>query len=53
MVHTSDRSSGEWTQKVDIYLKFIGKFDVPIPKPTPEELAEQEKLQKTREKQRE
>ncbi|MCX4325427.1 MAG: hypothetical protein OSJ59_21115, partial [Lachnospiraceae bacterium] len=35
------------------YLKFIGKFDVPIPEPTPEELAEQEELRKKREKQRE
>ena len=48
-----DKSSGEREQEVDIYLKFIGKFDVPLPEPTPEELAEQEKLRKRREKQRE
>ena len=53
VVHAPDRSSGERTQEVDIYLKFIGKFDVPLPEPTPEELAEQEKLRKKREKQRE
>jgi len=53
VVHAPDRSSGERMQEVDIYLKFIGKFDVPIPEPTPEELAEQEKLRKIREKQRE
>ena len=53
VVHKPDRSSGERTQEVDIYLKFIGKFDVPIPEPTPEELAEQEKQRKLREKQRE
>ena len=53
VVHAPDRSSGERTQEVDIYLKFIGKFDVPIPEPTPEELAEQERRQQLREKQRE
>ena len=53
VVHAPDRSSGERMQEVDIYLKFIGKFDVPIPEPTPEELAEQERLRKKREKQRE
>ena len=53
LVHAPDRSSGERTQEVDIYLKFIGKFDVPLPEPTPEELEEQEKLRQKREKQRE
>ena len=53
MVHAPDRSSGERTQEVDIYLKFIGKFDVPLPEPTPEELEELEQLRKKREKQRE
>ena len=53
VVHAPDRSSGERMQEVDIYLKFIGKFDVPLPEPTPEELAEQEKLRQKREKQRE
>lgn len=53
MVHAPDYSTGERTQEVDIYLKFIGKIDVPLPEPTPEELAEQEALRKKREKQRE
>ena len=53
LVHAPDKSSGEREQEVDIYLKFIGKFDVPLPEPTPEELAEQEKQRKKREKQRE
>ena len=48
-----DRSSGERTQEVDIYLKFIGKFDVPLPEPTPEELAEMEKVRQRRAKGRE
>ena len=50
VVHEADKSSGERTQEVDIYLKFIGKFDVPIPEPTPEELEEQELLRKKRAK---
>lgn len=50
VVHEADRSSGERVQEVDIYLKFIGKFDVPLPEPTPEELAEQEQLRKKRAK---
>ena len=39
LVHAPDRSTGDRTQEVDIYLKFIGKFDVPLPEPTAEELA--------------
>ena len=53
IVHAPDKSSGERVQEVDIYLKFIGKFDVPLPEPTLEELAEQEALRKKREKRRE
>jgi type IV secretory pathway VirB10-like protein len=47
-VHEADKSSGERVQQVDIYLNFIGRFDVPeeeIP-PTPEELEAQEKRRK-------
>lgn len=51
-VHAPDKSSGERVQEVDIYLKFIGKFELPPQKLTPEELAEQEKIQRRREKQR-
>ena len=46
LVHAPDRSTGDRTQEVDIYLKFIGKFDVPLPEPTAEELAEMEKQRK-------
>lgn len=53
MVHESDRSSGEREQQVDIYLNFIGRFDVPMPEPTPEELAEEEARRQKREKRRE
>ena len=53
LVHAPERSTGDRTQEVDIYLKFIGKFDVPMPEPTPEELAEQERLRKRRANSRE
>ena len=52
-VHAPDKSTGERVQEIDIYLNFIGKFDVPIPEPTPEELAEAEKNRLKRQKQRE
>ena len=35
-------------QEIEIYLKFIGKFDVPMPEPTPEELAAEEKRRQKR-----
>ena len=34
--------AGERVQEIEIYLKFIGKFDVPMPEPTPEELEAEE-----------
>ncbi len=50
VVHESDKSSGRRVQQVDIYLNFIGKFDMPMEprEPSPEEIAEMEKLQKRR-----
>ena len=39
LVHKADKSSGERTQKVDIYLNFIAKFDVPV---TEEQLSQEE-----------
>ncbi len=48
LVHAPDRSIEDRTQEVDIYLKFIGKFDVPLPEPTAEELATMEKKRKQR-----
>lgn len=53
VVYEPDKSSGERIQQVDIYLNFIGKFDVPEPEPTPEELAEIEKQRQRRAKFRE
>ena len=42
-VHEADKSTGERTQEIDIYLKYVGKLDVPMPELTPEELAEEER----------
>ena len=53
LVYEADKSSGERMQKVELYLNFIGKFDVPIPEPTPEEIAEEEQKQIKRERHRE
>jgi len=39
LVHEADRSSGERVQEVEIYFKFIGRFEVPKPEPTSEEIA--------------
>lgn len=49
LVHAPDKSSGERVQEVEIYFKFIGKFDIPQPEPTPEELEKMAKLKKRRE----
>ena len=43
LVHAPDRSTGERVQEICIYLNFIGKFEVPMPEPTEEELAAEEK----------
>ena len=48
VVHAPEKIDGERTQEVEIYLKFIGKFDVPMPEPTPEELAEEARKKKER-----
>ena len=53
VVYEADKSSGEREQQVDIYLNFIGKFDVPAPEPTPEEIAEEEKRREKRAQHRE
>ena len=43
LVHVAVKDEyGDRCQEVEIYLNFIGKFDVPMPEPTPEELAAEE-----------
>ena len=48
LVHAPEKIDGERTQEVEIFLKFIGKFDVPMPELTPEELAEEERKKRRR-----
>ena len=53
IVHAPDKSSGERVQEVEIFLNFIGNFELPIPEPTPEELEELKKIQLKRKRNRE
>ena len=53
IVHEAERVNGERVQEVEIYLKFIGKIEIPVEEPTPEELAEREALRKRRAKRNE
>ena len=53
IVHEGDWTTGERTQQVDIYLNFIGKFDVAKPGPTPDEIAAEEAKRLKRERHRE
>lgn len=48
IVHAPDKSTGERIQEVEIYLNFIGKFDMPVKELTEKEMAEQEELRKKR-----
>ena len=48
LVHAPEKVDGERTMEIEIYLKFIGKFDIPMPEPTPEELEAAEKARKKR-----
>lgn len=48
LIHAPEKIDGERTMEIEIYLKFIGKFDIPMPEPTPEELATEEKARKKR-----
>ncbi len=53
IVHAPEKVDGDRTQEVDIYLKFIGRFDLPAPELTPEEIRRQEQLHRHRVKSRE
>ena len=43
IVHAPEKIDGERHMQIDIYLKFIGNFQVPQDEPTAEEMAEEEK----------
>ena len=53
VVHAPEKVDGDRTQEVDIYLKFIGRFDLPAPELTPEEEKRQASLHRHRVKSRE
>jgi len=53
VVHAPDKSTGDRMQEVDIYLKFIGRFELPAPELTPEEEKRQASLHRHRVKSRE
>ena len=53
IVHAPEKVDGDRTQEVDIYLKFIGRFDLPAPELTPEEEKRQASLHWHRVKSRE
>lgn len=52
LVHEAEKVGGERFQEVDIYLNFIGKFEIPPQELTAEEEREQEKIKRRRESQR-
>lgn len=52
VVHEADKSSGERQQQVDVYLHFIGKFEIPAAEPTAEEIAAEERAFRKREQRR-
>ena len=53
IVHAPEKVDGDRVQEVEIYLNFIGHFDLPEPELTPEELKRQEFLKKERKRSRE
>ena len=36
--YEADKSTGDRIQQIDIYLKYVGKLDVPMPELTPEQI---------------
>ena len=52
LVHEAEKIDGERYQEVNIYLNFIGKFEIPPQELTAEEEQEQEKIKRRRESQR-
>ena len=52
LVHAPEKIDGDRVQEVEIYLKFIGRFELPEPDLTPEESKRQEQLHRNRIKSR-
>ena len=53
VVHAPEKIDGDRVQEVEIYLKFVGKFELPAPELTEEEAKRQEFLKKERARSRE
>ena len=53
IVHAPEKIDGERVQEIEIYLKFIGRFELPEPELTAEEAKRQEQLRRHRIKSRE
>ncbi len=53
LIHKPERIDGERVQEVEIYLKYIGKVDIPQPELTSEEEAEEAKRKEQRRKEHE
>ena len=52
-VHAPEKVDGDRVQEVEIYLKFIGQFELPAPELTEEEIKRQEQLKRHRIRSRE
>lgn len=53
IVHAPEKVDGDRVQEVEIYLNFIGRFELPPPELTPEEIKRQKNVtQATDKKQR-
>ena len=53
IVHAPEKSDGDRVQEIEIYLKFIGHFELPAPELTTEEIKRQEQLKRHRIRSRE
>ena len=53
VVHAPEKVDGDRVQEIEIYLKFIGHFELPAPELTAEEIKRQEQLIRHRIKSRE
>ncbi|MCD7918897.1 MAG: DUF4368 domain-containing protein [Clostridiales bacterium] len=53
LVHKAEKIDGERVQEVEIYLKYVGKVDIPEPELTPEEQEAEAKARDRRRRKRE
>ncbi|MGN0107514.1 MAG: DUF4368 domain-containing protein, partial [Hominilimicola sp.] len=52
VIHAADKTRGEREQEIEIYLKYIGKFDIPASEPTQEEMERLNEERKKRQQRR-